>query len=198
MEVMCQIQWWGESKAFCRSKAWRYTISVENLAYKLECIVYLFHLIIENMHFYPLHTSKKSHFFFFCFFRFFGLVLLCSVARGSGGLIAPCTESQGTWPHTVLSFVVPISFSLPLAGRGSEGPTHSPCPKAEEQKQWREPFFALPTASTCQLSCWSMATPGKLQEARDGPSASFSWGRVLWVDHQVQTGCNGFSSASNC
>lgn len=48
-------------------------MSVENLAYKLECIVYLFHLIIENMHFYPLDTTSKVLFWVF----WFGFALHC-------------------------------------------------------------------------------------------------------------------------
>ena len=85
----------GKSKAFFRTEAWRYTISVENLAYKLKCIVYQAQIITENMHFYPLHTTSKVSFLGFG-------VWFCSAvaARGPGSLMAPYPESQGA-RHTL-------------------------------------------------------------------------------------------------
>lgn len=106
----------GKSKAFFRTEAWRYTISVENLAYKLKCIVYQAQIITENMHFYPLHTTSKVSFLGFW-------VWFCSavVARGPGSLMAPYPESQGARHTLALSFAVSTSFNLPLPARGSEG-----------------------------------------------------------------------------
>lgn len=120
----------GKSKAFFRTEAWRYTISVENLAYKLKCVVYQAHIIIENMHFYPLRTTSKVSFWGFW-------VWFCSAvaARGSGSLMAPYTESQGA-RHTLPCHLQSL---LPLIShcRERQCRIHLLHPQAE-QKQWRQ------------------------------------------------------------
>lgn len=128
----------GKSKAFFRTEAWRYTISVENLAYKLKCVVYQAHIIIENMHFYLCIQHLKSRFGVFGF----GFAV---AARGSGSLMALYTESQGAC-HTLPCHLQSL---LPLIShcRERQWRIHLPHPQAEEQKQWRQPssgFWGFP------------------------------------------------------
>ena len=166
----------GKSKAFFRTEAWRYTISVENLAYKLKCIVYQAQIITENMHFYPLHTTSKVSFLGFW-------VWFCSAvaARGPGSLMAPYPESQGARHTLALSFAVSTSFNLPLPARGSEGSIYH-IPKQKNTGREDSPPLHSGDFHTTTFPCGHCEDQQKCGRPGMAPWQFFYWGRVLWTD----------------
>lgn len=178
MEVMCQIQ--REEKE--ESILYKESPKIYNICGKCglwECIVYLFHLITENMNSYPSHTMSKV--------LFFGLVLPDTVARSSGSPTAPYTRPRGTQPHTFLSFVVPVSFHLLLPER--QGRVCPQCPKAEEQKQPREPSSDARKAFSTSAFLVERCQDRKTRQGHQGTLG-------IWIYHQVQACGDSFSATS--